>query len=154
MAKATTYQDALPKIEQYCAYQERCHQEVRFRLLKMGLRGDDLENLIVHLVENGFLDETRFAKAYARGKLRNNGWGWHRISMELKRKQISDYNLQQAKSELDPEEYQTILREMLNKKNLTLNEKQISVRREKLFRFAYGRGFEADVIHETISGII
>ena len=71
----------LSKIRKYCDYQERCHQEVRYQLIKLGARGDILEKIIGQLVEEGFLDEERFARAFARGKFRNNLWGRQKIRM-------------------------------------------------------------------------
>ena len=71
--KTTTYvskDDALKKLQRYCVYQERCHQEVRQKLLDLGIYGDDLEDIIVELIEDNFLNELRFAQMYAGGKFR------------------------------------------------------------------------------------
>ena len=70
--------------ERYCAYQERCHQEVEQKLKKMGMIDDAIDQIIPHLLEHNFLNETRFAKAFAGGKFRIKKWGRVRITRELK----------------------------------------------------------------------
>lgn len=65
----------LERAKKYCAYQERCHSEVRSRLLEWKIYGDDLEEIIVALIEENFLNEERFAKAYVSGKFNMNHWG-------------------------------------------------------------------------------
>ena len=62
----------LEKMKKFCAYQERCHAEVRNKLLKLKIYGDDLEEIIAELIIEGFLSEDRYARAYVRGKFRMN----------------------------------------------------------------------------------
>ncbi|MFT4761020.1 MAG: regulatory protein, partial [Saprospiraceae bacterium] len=73
--KYISYDAALDRMQKYCAYQDRCHKEVRSKLFEIGMYGDDLENIIVKLIEEKFLDEQRFATAYAGGKFRLKKWG-------------------------------------------------------------------------------
>ena len=149
--KQLTYQEAKAKLEHYCAYQERCHHDVRYKLVSLGIRGDELEEIISHLVQEKYLDETRYAKAFSRGKLRMNAWGWQKIRLALKRKHISEYDLKQARIELANEGYRQILTTMLNKKNDRLQGLSAFDRKRKLFQYAYGRGFEADLISDVLS---
>lgn len=152
--KYLTYEKALSKIEHYCAYQERCHHDVRYKLVSLGIKGEDLEQIISHLVQEKYLDETRYAKAFARGKLRMNAWGWQKIRLALKQKGISPYNLLEAKKEMTHEGYHEILRSVLIKKNEQLRHLAAKERKNKIFRYAYGRGFESELISEVLSELL
>lgn len=141
---------ALVKLQRYCAYQDRCHQEVRSKLLELGVYGDDLEEVMVALIEENFLNEERFARSYARGKFRMKQWGWVRIRQELKRRQISEYCIKAAFSEIDETEYEKTLYQLLSKyKNATKapNERAL---RDKCFRHALQRGYESEKIQEVL----
>jgi regulatory protein len=82
---------AIGRMQRYCAYQERCHSEVRSKLLEIGMRGTELEEVIAMLIQEGFLNEERFARLYARSKFRQVQWGRVKIELALKQKQVSDY---------------------------------------------------------------
>ncbi len=152
--KSLTRDEALEKLRHYCAYQDRCHQEVRYKLISLEVYGEDLEQIMTLLVEEGFLDEERYAKAFARGKLRNNHWGIHKIRHGLKQKGISDYNIRQAESELESEDYHGILKKLLRKKlELSSPGSPFDVR-QKLFQYAYRKGFDANEINAVLNEIL
>lgn len=141
-----SYHAALQKAEAYCAYQERSQYEVRGKLISLGIRGQDLENIITELIENNFLNEERFALAYARGKLRMKNWGRNKIAQGLKFKQVSVPLVKKALKSLDEEEYESILKDVLAKKRLTIKEKNAYKLNYKLSQYAMSRGFESDLI--------
>ena len=99
---------AWEKIKYYCSWQERSHQETRDRLYKFGLHTSDVDELLARLIEEGYLNEERFAKMFAGGKFRQKKWGRVRIMAELKTKRVSPYNTKIAMQEIDEEEYQTV----------------------------------------------
>ena len=99
----------LNKLRHYCAYQERCHEEVRTKLLSLKVYGDGLEEIINQLISEDFLNEERFAKAYAGGKFRMKKWGRGKIIQGLKARKISDYCIKQGMSEIPEEDYQKFL---------------------------------------------
>ena len=99
--------DVKKKLEHYCVYQERCHDDVLQKLRGMALNSDEIDEVIVHLIENNFLNEERFACCFARGKFRIKKWGKIRIVNELKSRTISQYNINTALKEIDDEEYTT-----------------------------------------------
>lgn len=101
---------ALRKAESYCAYQERCQQEVRDKLYEWGLWKNAVENIIAKLIQDNFLNEERFAKAYAGGKFRIKKWGKVKIKLELKKRKISDYCIRQAMKEIDGPDYEKELK--------------------------------------------
>ena len=150
--KYTSKADALTKLQRYCAYQERCHQEVRSKLLDLGIYGDDLEEIIVELIQENFLNEERFARSFARGKFRVKKFGRDRIRRELKLRKISDYCIRKAMTEIDEADYLRTLHEVIEKKSNSLNGEDDFVRKGKVAKYAIGRGFESQLVWEVLNG--
>jgi regulatory protein len=154
MKKYISTDEALTKLQKYCAFQERCHKEVRSKLLNLNIFGDDLDSIISDLIENGFLNEMRYATAFVRGKFKIKKWGKFKIIRELKKNQISEYCIEKAiESELPYDDYLTTLEDILKKKNKTLKEKNPFTRNQKLAKFATGKGFESPLIWETLKNL-
>ena len=151
MGEWVSKEEALAKLQRYCAYQERCHEEVRSKLLDMGIYSDWREEIIVQLIEENFLNEERFARAFARGKFRIKQWGRTRIRQELKKRKISDYCLRKAMEEIEEEDYLNTLRTALIKKNISLKEEDPYQRKSKLARYAVSRGFESELAWQLIN---
>lgn len=149
--KYVSKEDALKKLQAYCAYQDRCHQEVRRKLLDLGIYGDDLEEIVADLITEQFLDEERFARAFARGKFRHKKWGKYKIKQHLKQKNISGYCLKKAMEEIDMEEYVETLEKLIAKKKGTIKAANDYVRKQKLAVFLIGKGYESSLIWTTIS---
>ncbi len=143
--------EALHKMRKYCAYQERCHHDARYKLVKMGVYGDLLEAILGQLIEDKFLDEERFARAFARGKFRNNQWGWIKIRLELKRRKINDYLITKAREEITDDEYRDVLHALLTKKKDQLSPGTGLELHNKLFRFAQQKGFETWIISDILA---
>jgi regulatory protein len=136
----------LKKIAAYCAYQERTQREVRQRLRDWGVWGDEAEELIAKLIEEKYLNEERFARAFAGGKFRVKQWGRIKIEQELKQRGITGYNLRAGLSEIDDAEYRATLREVLDKKAHELRAEDPFTRKQKVARYAMSRGFEGELI--------
>lgn len=145
---------ALEQMRSFCAYQDRCHKEVRTRLLEYQVYGDELEQVIAELISENFLNEERFAKSYARGKFRMKKWGKIKIKQELKFRQVSEYLIKKGMSEIDDQEYFATLEEVLMKKLRLTRETDPYKKRKKLTDYAAGRGFEYAVIKEVLDGIL
>lgn len=140
----------LKAIQHYCAYQERCHSEVRTKLLQLGFRGADLENAIVALIEDNFLNEERYAQQFVSGKYRIKQWGINKIKVELKRKGVSDYCINKAMQTIDQRLYFQNLSSLAQKKIVELTkEKNIWIRKQKLQRYLMQKGYEIDLISEV-----
>jgi len=137
---------ALRKLQKYCAYQDRCHQEVRSKLLDLKIYGEDLENIIVELIEDKFLDEERFARSYARGKFRMKNWGRVRIRQELKKRKISAYCIKKAMQEIEEEDYIKTMQKLLEKKHKEYKEKNLFKRKGKLAKYLIGKGYESSLV--------
>lgn len=149
--KTYTYAEAKAKAMAYCAYQERSQQEVRDKLYEYGLHSDEVERLIADLIGENFVNEERFAKAYAGGKFRIKQWGRHKIQQGLKQHRISDYCIRKGMAELDPDEYYSTLQNLIRKKKDSLKEKDLFTLKSKLARYALGKGYEQDLIWEAIN---
>jgi regulatory protein len=149
--KVYTPSEALGRMRKYCSYQERSHSEVRSKLLELGVRGNDLENVIVKLIEEGFLNEQRFAIAYGGGKFRMKNWGKKKIEQQLKAKGVSDYSIRQAVKEIDDGDYRKSLQQLLQKKATTLKDKNIFTLKQKLSNFLIGKGYERNLVWEEVN---
>lgn len=146
-------EQALSKMQKYCAYQDRCHYEVRSKLLALEVYGDELEEIMASLIVDKFLDEERFARSYARGKFNIKFWGRMRIKRELKMRKISDYCIRKAMEEIDDDLYIEKLQMVLQKKNNLLRDEDRFKRIKKLSEHAIRRGFEMDLVWEQINAM-
>jgi len=144
------FEKALLKLQHYCAYQDRCHQEVRTKLLNIKVYGDDLEDVMTELIKDNYLNEERFAMSYCRGKFRIKKWGRNKILQGLKLKRISDYCIRKGMKEIDEEEYIQTL-EMILDKNIEKNKKLgLMIAKDKSLKYAISRGFEINLILEIL----
>ena len=150
----STHKDIiLAKLKKYCAYRDRCHSEVRNKILKLEVYGDTLEEIISDLIIEGYLNEERYACSFARGKFRINHWGRTKIRQGLKAKQIPDSLIKIALEEIEEKEYLDVLTKLIIKKSNSLSEENNLIRNKKLITYAMGRGFEYDIIKEVINGM-
>jgi regulatory protein len=148
--KIYTKDQALSKAMDYCAYQERCQQEVRDKLYYWGLHKDDVENLIAHLISEGYINEERFAKTFAGGKFRIKKWGKNKIINELKHRMISKYCINKALQEIDDSEYLKLLKQIITKKSKEIKEKNPFKKANKLALYCISRGYESELVWEIL----
>ena len=149
-----THEQSLPKIKQYCAYQERCHAEVRDKLYSFGLHKNEVEEIISTLISENYLNEERFAIHFAGGKFRMKQWGKIKIKQALKFKQVSDYCIRKALKEIDSKEYQKAFQKLAEQKLKTLrSEKNIFIKKRKLQDFLLQKGFETEMIREVLNSL-
>jgi regulatory protein len=141
---------ALQKIEHYCAYQERCHEEVIAKLRTMKLTPDEIDEIIVSLIENNYLNESRFACSFARGKHRIKFWGKIRIINELKFRNISTYNINLGLKEISTEEYLTTFDTLSQKNWESIREINSQKKRKKFCDFLLRKGFESNLVYEKM----
>ena len=142
--------DALKKLQRYCAYQERCHQEVRNKLLELGIYGDDLENIIVDLISDNFLNEERFAIMYAGGKFRIKKWGRFRIRRELWKRNISDYCIKKAMTEIDEDDYIKTLHLIFDKRKRLIKKMDDFKTKGNIAKYAISKGYETGLVWEEL----
>lgn len=152
--KVLNPQQAREKIQRYCAFQERSHQEVRNKLYTYGLHRQDVEEILSGLITEEFLSEERFAKAYAGGKFRIKKWGRIKITHALEAKGVSPNCIRIGLSEIDGKDYRISLRKLLVQKLQTLGDENLFVLRDKLSAYAIRKGYEPDLVWEEIHSLI
>ncbi len=151
--KNYTLAEAAKKLENYCAYQERCHKEVLSKLQEMRMIPEAIDQIIVHLIKENYLNEERFAQSFARGKFNIKKWGRSRIVSELKQRAISKYNITSALKEIEEDVYQNTFHEIAEKKWNAINETDIQKRKRKLADYLLYRGWESELIYQKISDL-
>jgi len=145
-----TIKEAQQKLEHFCAYQERCHDEVVTKLYSLKMTPDEIDAVIVGLIADNFLNETRFACSFARGKHRMKHWGKIRIVNELKSKHITANNINIALKEISPEEYQDTFEQLSQKCWDSLTEKNFIKKRKKFCDYMLRRGFESNLVYDKL----
>jgi regulatory protein len=151
--KHLTKEQALQKLKHYCAYQERCHREVEEKLYDLGVWKKDHGAIIAALIEENFLNEERFAIAFAGGKFRIKQWGRVKIKYELKQKQVSDYSIKKALKQIDEDEYLKALNGLVEEKYASLKREQYLVRKKKTLEYLFRKGFEAELVNGSMKTI-
>lgn len=145
----------LQKAASYCAYQERTQDEVKQRLKKWDVWGEEADEIIAELISMNYLSEERFAKTYAGGKFRVKNWGRMKIRQELHRRGLSEYSIQKGMNEIQDEAYVAGLKELLGKKKLLLAKTETDPfkLKQKLARFALGKGYESELVWKEIENL-
>ncbi|MDB4292017.1 RecX family transcriptional regulator [Maribacter sp.] len=152
--EAYTLKEATRKLEGYCAYQERCHKEVRQKLWDMGMIPEARDQIIAHLIQENYLNEERFAQSFARGKFNIKKWGRNRIVNELKFREISKYNIKTALKEIEDGAYLDTLESLAQKRVSQIRETNLQKRRKKLADYLLYRGWESHLVYGKVRELI
>jgi regulatory protein len=150
MKEVYSIKEAKLKIEHFCAYQERCHEEVVSKLWSMKLDAVEIDEVIVHLIEHNFLNEARFACSFARGKHRIKHWGKIRITNELKMRKINQTLINLALKEITPEEYLETFENLAERNWASISERNALKKRKKFCDYMLRRGFESNLIYNKV----
>lgn len=145
--------EAKARLEALCAYQERCSYELIKKMNTWFIDLEDQDILLSDLISNNFLNEERFAEAFASGRMRIKRWGKIKIRIELKKKMISNYSIDKALKSIDLDEYWENLTHLAERKWQLSNEKDLFKRKVKLYRFLNSKGYEADLIKDAVEEI-
>ena len=154
LRQSYTVAEATKKLENYCAYQERCHADVVNKLKEMRMIPEAIDQIVGHLICENYLNEERFAKSFARGKFNIKKWGKHRIVSELKQRQISKYNIKTALDEIDETRYLDTLHTLAQKRLRQITEKNSQKRKRKLADYLLYRGWESHLVYAKIQELI
>ncbi len=141
------------KLKQYCGYQERCHQDVKEKLYRLGLYKAEVERLISLLIEENYLNEERFARLFAGGHFRQKQWGKQKIIYALRQKKLSEFNIKTGLKEIDPAEYESVALKLVKTKWNTLKKEQYLNRTAKTTAFLLQRGFEPPLVQSLLAKI-
>lgn len=148
--KQLTPEQALQKLKHYCAYQERSHSEVVEKLYALGVWKKEHNAIIASLIEEGYLNEERFAIAFAGGKFRMKKWGRTKIKYELKQRQVSEYCIKKALKQITEEDYQAALQQLATEKYAALKGEQYLVRMKKTMDYLLAKGYEPDLVRVAV----
>lgn len=141
----------LARAERYCANEEQCRTSVRKKLCDWGATPDSSSKIVTRLIDQGFIDERRYARAYVSAKLRNQKWGRLKVIYQLRSKQVPPKFITEALAEIPEEEYRNILLDVAKTKWDTYPATESNAkRRSKLVTFLASRGYESPVIQSMI----
>jgi regulatory protein len=152
--KRLSITEALARIQRYCAYQERSHKEVKRKLFEYGLYATQVDEIISQLITDGFLNEERFAKAYAGGKFRIKKWGKLKIKNELEYLGLTKNCIQRGLKEIEPGDYSKTLKALIKKKAIEIIDENRYKKRDKVARFAIGKGYEPEMVWEYVKDLL
>ena len=149
--KSHTVEEATKKLEYYCSYQDRCHEEVVAKLKTLGMVAQAIDHIVVHLIAHNFLNEERFACSFARGKHNIKKWGKFRIENELKLRNISKYNITKALKEITPESYQSAFHELAEKQWDFIRESNLQKKKKKVGDYLLRKGWESHLVFDKLN---
>lgn len=141
------------KLQHYCSYQDRCHKEVIEKLKTYKIKSSDLNQIVSNLINENFLNESRFSKSFVRGKFNIKNWGKVRIHNELKKRNISAYNISLGMKEINEIEYHKKLDYIFNKKLSSLDGINTISKKKKIISYLTYRGWERNLIYNKINEI-
>ncbi len=140
---------ALQKIRHFCAYQERNHMEVKQKLYSFGLYKPEVERILSELIAENYLNEERYAMAFAGGKFRQLKWGKVKIKYALQQNKVSDYCIKKALKSIDEDAYYQTLKKLYEDKWKTLPGTKMS-KQQKVRNYLLQKGYA----HSEISGYV
>lgn len=134
------------KAAAYCAYQERSQQEVRDKLYTLKLHKDEVEKAIAKLVQDNFINEERFAIAYAGGKFRIKQWGKIKIKLMLQQKKVSAFCINKALKEIDERDYRNTIKKLIAEAQKKITEKNPLKKNHRIAQHLISKGFEPELV--------
>ncbi len=152
-AKPLTPDQVLDKMAKYCAYQERCVKDVRDKLKTFDIPEEDKTKILDYLLDNRFVNDERYAKAFVRGKVNQSGWGVNKIRFHLIQKGIDKDIIDEALVQTDEEVYRQRLIEILKTKAKTIKAASDFEKKRKLAAYAMQKGFEGSLVWETLKDL-
>ncbi len=139
-------QEVLSRLAALCSRGEHCTYEMSEKMRKWEVDDDIRERILQRLIADRYVDDERFARAFAIDKVRYNKWGRRKVEQALWAKHIDEGIRSRVLCEIDDEEYVKVLRPLLKSKQRSVKAAGDYERNMKLIRFALGRGFSMDII--------
>ena len=150
MKKEITQQEAFLQLASLCAQAEHCEKEMRDKLKRWGIDESAQNHIIERLINERYIDDERYARAFVKDKIRYNKWGRRKVQQGLWMKQIVPEIQQRVLDEIDDQEYLNVLRLLLKQKRKSVKAESDYELNQKLVRFALGRGFTFDIIRQCL----
>lgn len=149
--KSYTVDEALKRMERYCSYQERCHKEVIQKLRDMSMIPEAIDHIVVTLMQDNFLNEERYAKAFVSGKFRIKKWGKYRLTRELKQKDIGKTLITMALKTITDQEYMATFHSLAEKRAESIKGADVFKKRKKLADYLLYRGWESHLVYDKVN---
>ena len=149
-----TADEILYKLAAKCSISEQCLSDIETKLSRYNLTEEERTRILRHLIEEKYIDDCRYAKAYVRDKYRFNKWGRIKIAQGLHMKGIDSETINNAMGAIDEDEYLEILRDLIKTKRKSTRGKNDYEINGKIARFAVGRGFEYVAIRQCLGNDI
>jgi regulatory protein len=148
------YKKAMNKAASLCSRQEYCRSDISKKLEKWDVAPDEGEQIIEKLVEENFIDESRFTTFFVRDKQRFNRWGRKKIWWQLKQKGISNEMINEALENLDQQEYRNNLKEVLKEKQRQVKNREPIKQKAAIIRNAVSKGYEYEEIIPLVEQLL
>jgi regulatory protein len=153
MAESLIYKTSLSKAMAICSKREYCTEDIRSKLLSWGLREPESEKILARLLNENFIDESRYAEAFVRDRFRYNKWGKVKISAHLKAKRIQPDKINSALNSIDNDTYKNTVKEIIQSHRKNIKAKNQYDLKGKLLRFGLSRGYESELLYEIINDL-
>ena len=150
MSRQKTEQEAYLQLAAVCAQAEHCEQEMRDKMKRWEIDAAVQDSIIARLVEERYIDNERFARAFVKDKIRYNKWGRRKVQQALWTKRIDGDIQQRVLDEIDEKEYLDVLVPLLKQKRKTTKANSDYELNQKLVRFALSRGFDFSIIRQCL----
>jgi len=144
------FETAYKKAAELCSKSEKCRFEIRTKLNSWGVQAGETETIIEKLIQQKFIDENRFANAYANDKFKYNKWGKNKIRAYLKALEIDGLLIQKAVNNISVSEYKTTAKKLISDKAKSIKEENLFQKKAKIMNFMMSKGFESELIMEII----
>lgn len=154
MKRLLSYEEALAKAAAYCSSAEKCKEDVLSKLKTWNANSNDFAKIIDTLIDEKFIDETRYATAFTNDKFKYNKWGKFKIYAMLRSKKIEEAAIEEAINHIDEEEYERMLYEILTKKLNNISYETEYEKEGKLIKYAMSKGYESKVINKILKTVV
>jgi len=151
---AVSFEKALKRLQNLCARQEKCTWDIMLKLKLWGVKNEEVQKIVSMLVDEGFVDDRRYASMFAREKSQLNKWGSIKIASALRAKKIDESIIKEALLELQPKFDRATLENIITTKAKQVKAKSPSDLRAKLVRFGLSRGFELEHVVKTVDMVM
>lgn len=150
MKKEKTEEEAFLQLASLCANAEHCQYEMLEKMKRWELSDEAQARVMARLIEERYVDDRRYARAFVKDKICYNKWGRRKVQQGLWMKRIDKEIQDEVLNEIDEKEYLNVLKPLLKQKRKSIKANSDYELNQKLVRFAYGRGFTFDIIRQCL----
>lgn len=136
--------------ERYCSGAEHCCFEVRAMLQRHEAESGDIDRILKHLIKEGYIDESRYARAFVHDKVRFAKWGRVKIAQALWQKRIPQDVADSALATIDEDEYMTALNDVAQSRYRAAKGATEYERKMKAMKSVCSRGYEPQLVRKVL----